>query len=148
MGRYQHTGRTEQSKAALKRLIDARKLQLQGRWRGAMYLAGYSIECKLKARLMEVYGLDTLDQLEVEVERRLGRPVNVFTHSIEALFGLTGAQRRLLSDPKRPGALRAFQQCNVWRPAWRYTADDASEDACAAFMQAVVEFGQFIDHNV
>jgi hypothetical protein len=97
---------------------------------------------------MEVYSLDTLDQLEVEVERRLGRPVNVFTHSIEALFGLTGAQRRLLSDPKRPGALRAFQQCNVWRPAWRYTADDASEDACATFMQAVVEFGQFIDHNV
>ena len=69
MSKYQHTGRTEQTKAALKRLIDARKLQNQNRWRGAMYMAGYGIECKLKARLMEIYGLDRLEQLEEQVDR-------------------------------------------------------------------------------
>lgn len=91
MSKYNYSGRTEQTKAAIKRLIDARRLQAQSRWRGAMYLAGYSIECKLKARLMEMYNLDRLEQLETEIERRLGRPVDVFTHSIEVLFGLTGA---------------------------------------------------------
>lgn len=132
----------------MKRLIDARRLYAQRRWRGAMYLAGYSVECKLKARLIEMYGLHTLEQLELEVERRLGRPVSLFTHSIEVLFALTGARERLLRDPKRPAALRAYQTCNAWRPAWRYSADDGSEDACAAFMRAVEEFGQFIDHNI
>lgn len=61
MSRYLYSGRTEQTKAAIKRLIDARKLQEQRRWRGAMYLAGYSVECKRKARLMEMYDLDTLE---------------------------------------------------------------------------------------
>jgi hypothetical protein len=148
MSKYQHSGRTEQTKAALKRLIDARRLQAQNRWRGAMYLAGYSIECKLKARLMEMYNLDTLDQLEAEIERRVGRQVNVFTHSIEVLFGLTGARDRLVNDPKKPAALRAYQRCNTWKPAWRYRSDDGSEDDCASFVEAVEELGKFIDHNI
>ncbi|MBL8614457.1 MAG: hypothetical protein JNM72_02500 [Deltaproteobacteria bacterium] len=148
MPKYHHSGRTEQTKAAMKRRSTARRLQAQRRWRGAMYLAGYSVECKLKARLMEVYGLHTLEQLELEVERRLGRPVSLFTHSIEVLFGLTGARERLLRDPKRLAALRSYQTCNAWRPAWRYSADDGTEDACTTFMGAVEEFGQFIDHNI
>lgn len=113
-----------------------------------MYLAGYSIECKLKVRLMEMYDLETLEQLEVEVERRVGHPVNVFTHSIEVLFGLTGARDRLLRDAKRPAVLRAYQRCNTWKPAWRYKSDDGSEDDCTSFIEAVEEFGQFVDHNV
>lgn len=113
MSRYQYTGRTEQTKAALKRLIDARSLQSQKRWRGAMYLAGYSIECKLKARLMKMYDIDKLEQLEEEIERRVGHRVNVFTHSIELLFGLTGVRDRLLNDPKKPSTLRSYQQCNT-----------------------------------
>jgi acid stress-induced BolA-like protein IbaG/YrbA len=66
-----------------------------------MYLAGYSIECKLKARLMEMYNLSRLEQLEDEIEHRLQHPVNVFTHSIEVLFTFTGARDRLLANPKR-----------------------------------------------
>ncbi len=148
MSKYNYSGRTEQTKAAIKRLIDARRLQAQSRWRGAMYLAGYSIECKLKARLMEMYNLDRLEQLETEIERRLGRPVDVFTHSIEVLFGLTGARDRLLNDPRRSTALRAYHSCNAWKPAWRYKSDDGNEDDCNTFMEAVDAFGQFIDHNV
>jgi len=113
-----------------------------------MYLAGYSIECKLKARLMEVYNLDKLEQLEDEIKQRVGYPVDVFTHSIEVLFGLTGARDRMLGDPKRPTALRSYHRCNAWSPAWRYKPDDGSEDDCKTFMDAVEDFGKFIDHNV
>ncbi len=148
MTKYQHSGRTDQAKAALKPLIDASRLQSQSRWRGAMYLAGYSIECKLKARLMEMYNLDTLEQLEAEIERRLGHRVSVFTHSIEVLFGLTGARERLLNDPRSPTALSAYHRCNTWKPAWRYKPDDGSEDDCNTFMEAVGEFGNFVDRNV
>lgn len=148
MATYQHSGRTAQAKAALKRLLDARRLQADGRWRGAMYLAGYSIECKLKARLMEMYGLDTLEQLEAELEKRLGHHVSLFTHSIEILFSLTGARDRLVNDPKRPAALQAYRRCNAWHPAWRYRPDDGHEDDCLSFMAAVDEFSNFIDKNV
>ena len=148
MSKYQHTGRTDQTKAALKRHIDAQRLQAQRRWRGAMYMAGYSVECKLKARLMEKYDLDTLEELEDEIVRRLGRPVNVFTHSIEVLFGLTGACERLLQSPTHPNALRAYQKCNKWKPAWRYKPDDGTEDECNDFMDAVKEFGSYVANNV
>lgn len=148
MSKYQHSGRTDQAKAALKRLLDARSLQSQNRWRGAMYLAGYSIECKLKARLMEMYNIDKLEQLEVEIEKRVGHPVNIFTHSIDVLFALTGARDRLLRKPKDQIALRAYQRCNTWSPAWRYKPDDGSEDDCESFLQAVNDFSKFIDNNV
>lgn len=148
MARYQHAGRTDQAKAAVKRFLDARRLQAQCRWRGAMYLGGYGVECRLKARLMEKYGLDTLGQLEDEIMNRLGREINVFTHSIEALFALTGAHDRLLQDPRNPTALRAFQRCNRWRPAWRYNPDDGTEDECNDFLEAVEEFSRYISNNV
>lgn len=113
-----------------------------------MYLAGYSIECKLKARLMEMYEIDRLEQLEDELARRSAARTSVFTHSIEVLFGLTGARERLLNDPRRPTALLAYHRCNAWKPAWRYRPDDGSEDACNAFIDAVREFGRFLDHNI
>jgi len=148
MSKYQHTGRTDQTKAALKRQIDAQRLQAQRRWRGAMYLAGYSVECKLKARLMEMYDLNTLEQLEKEIECRLGYPVNVFTHSIEVLFGLTGARDRLLRNPNELTALRAYQRCNRWKPAWRYNPDDGTADECNDFMEDVDEFSTFVANNI
>lgn len=52
MSRIDFSGRTAQAKAGLKRLKDAKKLRNCESWHGSMYLAGYYVECKLKARLM------------------------------------------------------------------------------------------------
>jgi len=112
-----------------------------------MYLAGYSIECKLKARLMEMYNLDRLEQLEVEIERRLQHPVSVFTHSIEVLFDFTGARARLLANPKSQLVLQAYHLCNTWKPAWRYKPDEGSQNDCDSFLEAVEVFSKFIDYN-
>ncbi len=48
-------GISEQSKAGKHRLDGARALLNAVRWRGAMYLAGYAIECQLKAKLMRMF---------------------------------------------------------------------------------------------
>jgi hypothetical protein len=40
------------------------------------------------------------------------------------------------------------RRCNTWKPAWRYKPDDGTEDDCNTFMEAVDEFGKFVDHNV
>ena len=65
-----YIGVSEQSKASMHRLDDARALINAERWRGAMYMAGYAVECLLKTKLMQVYGCRTLRELENELQRR------------------------------------------------------------------------------
>ena len=55
MTRDAHFGISEQEKASVHRREDARILFEQDRLRGSMYLAGYAVECLLKARLMRIY---------------------------------------------------------------------------------------------
>ncbi len=48
-------GVTEQGKVGKHRMDDARVLLNAARWRGATYMAGYSIECLLKTKLMRMF---------------------------------------------------------------------------------------------
>ena len=52
------------------RMDDARALFNSVRWRGAMYLAGYSIECLLKTKLMRMFDCRHLQELDEELQRR------------------------------------------------------------------------------
>src|SRR5690349_24208834 len=93
MSRSDFHGITEQGKAAFKRLRDAEALLSEidsDRWRrqkgrharGAMYLAGYAIECKLKAIAMEIHRCRTLAQLA----SKLGADErDIYTHGLESL---------------------------------------------------------------
>ena len=68
MARADYQGVSEQRKAAFKRKRDAWALHTQGplHARGAMYLGGYAIECKLKAIAMEIHQCRTLSQTGTE----------------------------------------------------------------------------------
>lgn len=52
-----------------------------------MYLAGYSIECLLKAKLMKIFDCQNLLDLEDELQRRhlLAANATIFTHQLESL---------------------------------------------------------------
>lgn len=113
-----------------------------------MYLAGYAIECLLKAQLMEKFGLDTLQELEGEIVRRSGHPLDVFTHSIEALLQLSGARDRLLQSSGDQKILRAYHTCNRWNPSWRYNPTEGNVEDCGEFMDAVDLFRQYVANNV
>lgn len=143
MSKRDFSGRTSQAKAGLKRLIDAKRLRDRAGWRGSMYLAGYYIECKLKARLMEMYDIWTLEELESKLSQRTGKPIKAFTHSIEVLMTHTGALKRMDST-----ARRSFVKCNRWRTDWRYDPSNGSKDECETFIKAVETLGHFIDRNV
>lgn len=147
MTKFAYSGRTDQVKASLQRWKDAQKLQFQERWRGAVYLAGYTVECKLKVQLMQMYGVNHLQQLEKEIESRTNGEINLFTHKIEVLFELTGARSRMLNYPIHQKTIRAYHRCNSWSPSWRYAPDQGTRDECEMFMQAVKDFGCFIDNN-
>ena len=110
-----------------------------------MYLAGYSIECKLKARLMEKYDVMHLEDLEAELVRRFGRSVDLRTHSFEYLLEFAQARQRLNANER---ALQAFRQCNKWSVNWRYDPSDGTREKCDAFFEEIEVFKRFIENNV
>lgn len=147
MTRESHHGVTEQMKAGRHRLLDARTLLDNGRWRGAMYIGGYAVECLLKAKLMRVFGCHHLAELQLELRKRgiLAEDATVYLHSLQDLMNLTMQMHRLRQDP----AIRArFREANRWVPAWRYSPDRASRDQAESFLGAVESVCRWIDNNV
>jgi HEPN domain-containing protein len=137
---------SEQAKASKHRLQDAEELFGEGRWRGALYLGGYAVECLLKARLMQIYGCRHLGELEEELLRRgvLGADQTVFTHHLERLLRLTGAQNRLRQNHT---GWRSFVTANRWIPAWRYSSDLSNENDAEDFLNSVRELLRWIENN-
>jgi HEPN domain-containing protein len=142
-----YTGISEQARASNHRLDDARALFNAGRWRGAMYMAGYAVECLLKTKLMQRYSCRTLHELEDELQRRgvLAEHATVFTHHLELLLRLT---QRLDQLRQHRMLWPQFVLVNRWIPAWRYTADTANRQDAADFLEAVAQIMQWLEHNV
>ena len=141
------SGVTEQGKASIHRLDDAEILLENSRWRGAMYLAGYAVECLLKKKLMMRFSCRTLESLDRELSRRdlLPSRMSVFTHSFEPLFQLCDGTARLKHDAK---TWRTFVRVNKWIPAWRYSSVPTSENEARTFVSAVRELVKWIEGNI
>ena len=140
-------GVSELGKAGKHRLDDAWSLINAVRWRGAMYLAGYSVECLLKTKLMRMFDCRHLRELEEELIRRKALPTRttVFTHQLEVLLRLTNAFDRLRQSEDH---WRSFNRVNRWVPAWRYTADLSNKDDANDFLEAVKKVSLWIEHNI
>jgi HEPN domain-containing protein len=111
-----------------------------------MYLAGYAVECLLKAKLMRMFGHLRLSDLEKELldKRLLAAKSTVFTHQLEELLRLARGWDRLRSNPRR---WASFTIANRWIPAWRYSPDLASRDDAEAFLEAVDETVRRVENN-
>lgn len=75
----------------------------------------------------------------------LAEHATVFTHHLELLFRLTQRddqlrQHRLLWPQ--------FVLVNRWIPAWRYTADVATRQDAADFLEAAAQTMQWLEHNI
>jgi HEPN domain len=81
-------------KLAIERLEEAQILAQNGKYDGAFYLAGYSIELMLKAKVCEQFGVDNLfDEVckfpgASEVRRAIK------THDIAVLFIFSGLRNK------------------------------------------------------
>ncbi len=144
-----HNGIGEQAGASLQRLTDARVLFAASRWRGAMYLAGYAVECLLKTKLMQIYDCRTLRELELELElkRRSILPAHgtVFTHHLEGLLRLAPGHHRLLNNSEMS---YLFNDVNRWTPHWRYDPKQASPEEATQFMTHVDRVMHWINTNI
>lgn len=87
--------------------------------RFGLYLAGYVIECRLKASICERYAVNTTDDAEERIARDLGRRYRLTGadgHNLELLWRLAGCQAEV-----GPGMLQ--QQWLLvanWDVSWRY----------------------------
>jgi hypothetical protein len=126
MAKKKTGGVTELAKAARHRFDDARAFVAAQRWRGAMNLAGYAVECLLKTKLMQRFRCRNLMEWEADLRkrRRLQRLSSLFTHELILLINLLDCRERLQASPN---AWRYFTYVNQWSPSWRYHADLASE---------------------
>lgn len=142
-----YSGVSEQAKASKHRLDDARALFNAVRWRGAMYTAGYALECLLKTKLMQVYNCRNLRELEEELQRRglLAMEATVFTHQLELLLRLTQSMERLRQNRL---LWPQFNLVNRWLPAWRYTADLGSRQDAEDFLEAIEALISWVEVNV
>ena len=146
MARHESQGRTELQKASARRLKDAESLLRQGPWHAhcAMYIAGYAVECKLKAIAMEIHKCQTLDELAQAwgVDER-----EVFTHGLECF-----ARRLTLYQRFRQSSVwRDFSgQVNKWRPSWRYKPGEVHGSIVVKahlFLDAVRKVHKWLEAN-
>ena len=147
MARDLFIGVSEQSKSSMHRRDDAHALLNAARWRGAMYMAGYSIECILKVKLMRMYACSNLRNLEEELQRRnlLAEHSTIFTHQLEVLLRLAGGLERLRQNYE---LWPLFNIVNRWIPAWRYNPDLSNREDAEDYLDAVDRIRHWINHNV
>ena len=143
MTRYMYQGRTEQRKAAIKRKADARALYEKGEqhFMGAMYLAGYAIECNLKAIAMQIYGVNTLKDLskKIKVDENV-----LFSHGLAALVEQMPFRLRF----KESEVWNDFEtQVNRWSSSWRYDPGNPSKKKVDSFLKAVNKVYNWLEAN-
>ena len=140
-------GITEHSKSSVHRRDDAHALLNAARWRGAMYMAGYSIECLLKSKLIRMFGCTTLRDLEEELQRRnlLAEQATIFTHHLEVLLRLANGLDRLRKNNE---LWPLFNIVNRWIPAWRYNPDLSNPEDAGNYLNAVDKIRHWIDNNL
>jgi len=143
-----YSGRTQLAKAAYRRKKDAEALLKEQHWRGAMYLGGYAIECKLKSQLLEYYNCFHLGELEEKIERGTSeRPafMTVRGHDLEYLLQFAHCRARLTQNREM---YRCFLVCNRWDHRWRYAGDLGDEREATDFIECVESLYTWLSNNI
>jgi hypothetical protein len=126
--------RTEFQQLADVRVKEAEALLAAGLWDGAYYLAGYAVECGLKACIMahvERTGVIFKDKKFAE---------KCWTHDLEALIDLLGLKAEVTSargtPPAEPEVAKRWDLVKDWDETSRYARipEHKARDLLAAIM--------------
>jgi HEPN domain-containing protein len=142
-----YDGASELRRASKRRQEDAYALHTAGRHRGAMYVAGYAVECLLKAKLMQMFNCRTLEGLDDRLRQmgRLGTDTSLYTHQLVLLLRLTG---RLDALQHNVPTWRQFLLVNLWLPAWRYEPTNGNATEADRFLEATDAIIGWVENNV
>jgi len=101
-----------------------------------MYIAGYAMECLLKALLMKRFNVANLSKLEQLLKERgkLRADATIYDHRIELYIQAADQMNRLRNDEAN---YRDFVKANSWLPSWRYDPDLSDSEDARDFLEAV-----------
>ena len=106
--------RTDLQELAQVRIAEAELLAAQGRWDGAYYLAGYAVECALKACFAK-----SVNQHDFPDKQRV---LAVYQHDLANLMRVSGVEGHLQSDSIADPDLRLnWEKVTTWTEQSRYT---------------------------
>ena len=126
----QRTKRTVYEQTSRRMLNDARFLLKHGRWHSAVYLAGYAVECKLKAAVCRYLGVEVL-------------PESFRTHDIRFLIRSAGLAEAVNSDKVIQARFRRID--SMWRTEIRYSGKPYGKQAAENFLDNVRRVVQWLD---
>ena len=129
-----------------RRFEDAKVLLKKKRTNAAMYLAGFAIECLLKAQLLEQFRWLQSARLPKSSEETRLWCLCYRWHDLDEILGrLTGIVQRLERESKsnRPYA-RLRSICGKWTIFARYSPLTASTDEAREFLGAVEEVRRWL----
>jgi HEPN domain-containing protein len=113
---------------AERRLAEAKVLAEGEHWSGAYYLAGYAVECALKARIAAQFRENEIP------DRALVN--SIYTHDLSALLRLADLQAELdVAAEAKPVLTRRWAIVTKWSEQSRYEV--WTEDLASAMLQAI-----------
>jgi HEPN domain-containing protein len=124
MGQHQTTFR----QLAELRLAEAELLLAKQFWSGAYYLAGYSLECALKAKIASSFRENEIPELK--------RVQRIYSHDLSSLLGLSGLKDELEAEMEKSAELRKYWTiAKEWSEQARY--EIWTQERAAAILEAV-----------
>ncbi len=113
---------------AEQRLAEAELLLANGLWSGAYYLAGYALECALKAKIASSFRENEIPEL-----RRVQR---IYSHDLSALLDIAGLKDQLETEMEANAALRDhWTIATEWSEQARYQV--WTQERASAILRAV-----------
>ncbi|HWZ37064.1 MAG TPA: hypothetical protein VNY08_02030 [Bradyrhizobium sp.] len=110
------------------RLAEAELLLANGFWSGAYYLAGYSLECALKAKIASSFRENEIPEL-----RRVQR---IYSHDLSALLDISGLEDELEAAIKADAELQKYWTiATEWSEQARYQI--WTQELASAMLEAV-----------
>ena len=126
----QRTKRTVYEQTSRRMLNDARFLLKHGRWHSGVYLAGYAVECRLKAAVCQFISEEIL-------------PSELQTHDLWTLLVSAGLGETLQSNQQMKSYFDFIE--SVWDVEIRYAAKPYRRNDAEKFLDAVGRFVKWLD---
>jgi HEPN domain-containing protein len=115
------------------RFSEARVLLVSGRPSGAYYLAGYAVECALKAKIAAEFRAEMIPSLSLVRD--------VYTHDLGKLLSLAGLRDALEAEMEaNPNLKECWTTITGWSEQARY--ETWSPEAAEAMVEAVEADGE------
>lgn len=113
---------------AEQRLAEAKLLLANELWSGAYYLAGYSLECALKAKIASSFRENEIPELR--------RVQKIYSHDLSSLLDISGLKDELEVEMEANGELRKhWTIATEWSEHARYQI--WTQERASAILEAV-----------